>query len=71
MGANVSSRDADREIEPPPGVVIARSCELDPLFGCADRWGYRGEINGVAVCRCGLESRAAACLAAWEVADRG
>jgi hypothetical protein len=67
----MSSRDGNREAEPPPGVVVLPSRELDPLFGASDRWGYRGEINGVAVYRCGLESRAAACLAAWEVADRG
>jgi hypothetical protein len=68
---SVSSRDVNREAEPPPGVVVMRSSELDPLFGCSDRWGYRGQINGVAVYHCGLQSHAAACLAAWGVADRG
>ena len=65
----MSSDGSDRrDVEAPPGVVVMRSNQLDPLFGCSDRWGYRGQINGVAVYRCGLESRAAACRAAWEVA---
>ena len=30
-----------RDIEPSPGVVVMRSSQLDPLFGCSDRWVYR------------------------------
>jgi hypothetical protein len=59
-----------RDVEPPPGIVVMRSAELDPLFGCSDRWGYRGQVGCVAVYRCGLESRGAACRAAWEAIER-
>jgi hypothetical protein len=55
-----------RDVEPPPGFVVARSSELDPLFGSSDRWGYRGQVDGRSFYRCGLESRAVACRAAWE-----
>jgi hypothetical protein len=60
-----------RDVEPPPGIVVMTSAELDPLFGCSDRWAYRGQVGGVALYRCGLESREAACRAAWEAIDRG
>lgn len=61
------SRDAsERDVEPPPGFVVMRSSELDPLFGCSDRWGYRGQVGERSMYRTGLESRAAACRAAWE-----
>lgn len=58
-----------RSVEPPPGVIVARSSVLDPLFGRSDRWGYQGEVEGRAVFGCGRVSRAAACLAAWEAVD--
>lgn len=65
------SHDSNRrDVEPPPGIVVMRSAELDPLFGCSDRWGYRGQVGGVAMYRCGLESHGAACRAAWEASDR-
>lgn len=54
-----------RELAPPPGFVVMRSSDLDPLSGCSDRWAYRGGFNGRALYGCGLESREAAFRAAW------
>ena len=65
-----SDDDDPRSAEPPPGITVARSSVLDPLFGRSDRWGYHGEVDGLAVFGCGRVSRAAACLAAWEAVDR-
>ena len=63
----MSSRETDRrEAEPPPGFEVMRSSDLDPLFGTFDRWAYRGRVGEQTRIRSGLESRAAACRAAWE-----
>ena len=63
----MSSDGADyRELAPPPGFVVMRSSEIDPLSGCSDRWAYHGEFNGRAMYACGHKSREAAYRAAWE-----
>jgi hypothetical protein len=63
MGSDGSNR---RDVEPPPGFEVMRSSDLDPLFGTFDRWAYRGRVGERTRIRSGLESRAAACRAAWE-----
>lgn len=52
--------------EPPPGFVVRRACELDPLFGAFNRWAYRGRIGARTIVASGMQSYSAACEAAWE-----
>lgn len=67
----MSSDAIERDREPPPGFVVMPSDQLDPLFGARDRWAYRGRVGERTVIGSGLESRAAACRAAWEAFERG
>ncbi len=62
-------QDDLRYTDPPRGFAVLRESELDPDQGRADRWTYRGIVNGRSVIRSGLTSHAAACRASWLVVD--